>query len=166
MKGLRWTLAFLRDPISALGSSIATLRERLAPLGSEMRSCIARPASRKSRAMSRDMTSRPARSSDAMDRTNTVISASTGVSGRLRDHVSTAAALTLLSGCSSAPSRNILGSYFPSWMICALIGMGATVAVRALLAKTGIDAVLPMPIVVYLAFATAFSLATWLLWLA
>lgn len=73
---------------------------------------------------------------------------------------------TFLSGCSSAPSRNILGSYFPSWMICALIGMGATVAVRALLAKTGIDAVLPMPIVVYLAFATAFSLAAWLLWLA
>jgi hypothetical protein len=44
--------------------------------------------------------------------------------------------------------------------------MGATVAVRALLAKTGIDAVLPMPIVVYLAIATAFSLAIWLLWLA
>ena len=35
MKSLRWTLAFLRDPISALGSSIATIRERLAPLGSE-----------------------------------------------------------------------------------------------------------------------------------
>jgi hypothetical protein len=74
--------------------------------------------------------------------------------------------ILLLTGCSSAPSRNILGSYFPSWMICALIGIGATVAVRALLAKTGIDAVLPMPIVVYLAFATAFSLAIWLLWLA
>jgi hypothetical protein len=51
-------------------------------------------------------------------------------------------------------------------MICALVGMALTVAVRALLAKIGIDAVLPMPIVVYLAFATAFSLAIWLLWLA
>jgi hypothetical protein len=71
-----------------------------------------------------------------------------------------------LSGCSSAPSRNILGSYFPSWMICALIGLAATVAVRALLVKAGIDGELPMPIVVYLAFATAFSLAVWLLWLA
>ena len=39
-------------------------------------------------------------------------------------HGATATAtITLLSGCSSAPSRNILGSYFPSWMICALIGM-------------------------------------------
>ena len=71
-----------------------------------------------------------------------------------------------LTGCSSAPSRNILGSYFPSWMICALIGLVATVAVRALLAKTGVDAALPMPIVVYLAMATAFSLAIWLVWLA
>ncbi len=37
MKGLRWILAFLRDPISVLGSSIATIRERLAPLGSEIK---------------------------------------------------------------------------------------------------------------------------------
>ena len=76
-----------------------------------------------------------------------------------------AAFAAFLSGCSSSPSRNILGSYFPSWMICALIGMGATVALRAVLAKAGIDDELPMPIVVYLALATAFSLAIWLLWL-
>ena len=101
-----------------------------------------------------------------MDRTSSTISASMRVTNWLRERVPTAAALTLLSGCSSAPSRNILGSYFPSWMICALIGLGATVAVRALFAKTGIDAVLPVPIVVYIAFATAFSLAIWLLWLA
>ena len=91
---------------------------------------------------------------------------STRERGRLFDGITAAAVSMLVGGCSSAPSRDILGSYFPSWMICALIGMSATVAVRALLAKTGIDAVLPMPIVVYLAFATAFSLAIWLLWLA
>ena len=101
-----------------------------------------------------------------MDRVNKAIGASTGVSGVLRGRLSTAAVLTLLSGCSSAPSRNILGSYFPSWMICALIGLAATVAFHFILAKTGIDEELPMPIVVYLAFATAFSLAIWLLWLA
>ena len=74
--------------------------------------------------------------------------------------------LLVLTGCSSAPSRNILGSYFPSWMICALVGLGATVALRVVLAKLGIDAELPIPIVTYLAFATAISLAMWLLWLA
>ena len=41
MKGLRWTLAFLRDPIGALGSSIATIRERLAPLGSGIQTRLA-----------------------------------------------------------------------------------------------------------------------------
>jgi O-antigen/teichoic acid export membrane protein len=41
MKGLRWTLAFLRDPISALGSSIATIRECLAPLGSGIQTRLA-----------------------------------------------------------------------------------------------------------------------------
>ena len=94
------------------------------------------------------------------------INVSARAKGRLLDGITVAAVSMLLGGCSSAPSRNILGSYFPSWMICALIGMSASVAVRVLLAKTGIDAVLPMPILVYLAFATAFSLAIWLLWLA
>jgi hypothetical protein len=41
MNGLRRTLAFLRDPISALGSSITTIRERLAPLESEIQSRLA-----------------------------------------------------------------------------------------------------------------------------
>jgi hypothetical protein len=75
-------------------------------------------------------------------------------------------AVLLLSGCSSSPSRNILGSYFPSWMICALVGMGATVALRVVLAKLSIDGELPIPIVTYLSFATAVSLGMWLLWLA
>src|SRR5882762_4610856 len=99
-----------------------------------------------SRPMNRDRTSQPAAAGDRID----------AAARRLLHGATAAPVFALLSGCSSAPSRNILGSYFPSWMICALIGMGATVAVRALLAKTGIDAVLPMPIVVYLAFATAF----------
>ena len=37
MKGLRWILAFLRDPPGALGGSIATIRLRLAPLASRIR---------------------------------------------------------------------------------------------------------------------------------
>ena len=37
MKGLRWILAFLRDPAGALGGFIATIRLRLAPLGDRIR---------------------------------------------------------------------------------------------------------------------------------
>ena len=76
------------------------------------------------------------------------------------------AVLLFLTGCSAAPSRNILGSYFPSWMICVLIGMGLSVVVRWILVKLGMEKELPVPIVVHLAFAIAFSFAAWLLWLA
>ena len=71
-----------------------------------------------------------------------------------------------LAGCSSAPSRNILGSYFPSWMICALVALCLVAATRALLVKAGIDDVLPWPLVVYLAMTLAYTFAIWLLWLA
>ena len=76
------------------------------------------------------------------------------------------AVLLFLTGCSAAPSRNILGSYFPSWMICVLIGMGLSIVVRLILVKLGVEKELPVPIVVHLALAIAFSFATWLLWLA
>src|SRR5262249_12714927 len=72
----------------------------------------------------------------------------------------------VLTACSSAPSRNILGSYFPSWMICALVGMGATVGLRLALVQLGIDAELPAPVVISMAFTIAVSLGMWLVWLA
>ena len=76
------------------------------------------------------------------------------------------AVLTLLSGCSSAPSRSILGSYFPSWMICVLVAMCLTIVVRAVLAKVGIEDELPAPILVYLSLTLVFTFALWLLWLS
>jgi hypothetical protein len=41
-----------------------------------------------------------------------------------------ASALSLLDGCNGAPSRNILGSYFPSWMVCALVGIALALPLR------------------------------------
>lgn len=70
-----------------------------------------------------------------------------------------------LVGCSDAPSQAILGSYFPSWMICALIGIAGAVLVRLLLVAIGLDKALPAPLVVYLALTTGFAFAAWLLWL-
>jgi hypothetical protein len=68
--------------------------------------------------------------------------------------------------CSTSPSRNILGSYFPTWMVCALFAVVFVVLVRAVLVKTGVDAVLPVPVIVYLSLWTAATLAIWLIWLA
>jgi hypothetical protein len=73
--------------------------------------------------------------------------------------------LLVLAGCSPAPSQNILGSYFPSWMICVLAGLGATIVARQLFVAAGIDKVLPAPLFVYVALTGAFAFAIWLAWL-
>jgi hypothetical protein len=70
-----------------------------------------------------------------------------------------------LAGCSAAPSQNILGSYFPSWMVCVLAGLGAAIVVRQGLVAAGIDKVLPAPLLVYLAMTVFFAFAVWLAWL-
>jgi hypothetical protein len=72
--------------------------------------------------------------------------------------------VAVLTACSASPSRDILGSYFPTWMICALFGLVGVVILRIVLGKAGIDATLPMPVVVYLCAWLAVTLAIWLLW--
>lgn len=80
--------------------------------------------------------------------------------------VAVAISACLLNACSASPSRNILGSYFPSWMLCALLGIVGTIVIRVILIKTGVDAVLPAPVLVYLCFWIAVTLVIWLVWLA
>ena len=72
----------------------------------------------------------------------------------------------LISSCSGSPSRNILGSYFPSWMVCALVGIVAALAVRVALKASGLLGELPAPLVVLLSIGSATTFALWLLWLA
>jgi hypothetical protein len=73
--------------------------------------------------------------------------------------------LCLLSGCDGAPSRNILGSYFPSWMICALVGIAFALVARAVFTASGLIEEIPAPLVVLLAIACAGTFALWLIWL-
>jgi hypothetical protein len=72
----------------------------------------------------------------------------------------------VLSGCSGSPSRNILGSYFPSWMVCALFGLATALVARVALKLSGLLNELPMPLVVLLSLGCAMTFALWLLWLA
>jgi len=74
------------------------------------------------------------------------------------------AALTL-AGCSDAPSQNILGSYFPSWMICAIAGLLLSVVAHRLFAVAGLDKSIPLPVLVFLALSAFFAFAVWLVWL-
>jgi hypothetical protein len=76
------------------------------------------------------------------------------------------AVLTSLGGCDGAPSRNILGSYFPSWMVCALAGIAVAGIARAIFKSTGILQEMPVPFVVILAVGCAATFTLWLVWLA
>ena len=71
-----------------------------------------------------------------------------------------------VAGCAtrSAPSFSLFGAYFPSWMMCALIGIVAAVGARVLLvALRWLDAV-PYPLSVCTAVGVIVGAGTWLVW--
>jgi len=74
-------------------------------------------------------------------------------------------AITLpVSGCSHAPTLNLLGSYFPAWMLCAAVGVGVAVVIRQILAVASIDGYVVAPLLTYAGFAVTATLLVWLLW--
>ena len=64
----------------------------------------------------------------------------------------------------SAPSLAIFGSYFPAWIVCAVLGIVVAVIVRQLLIIVDIDGYLPLPLLVYLSIAIALGIGLWFLW--
>ena len=74
-----------------------------------------------------------------------------------------AVALTV-SGCSRAPTLDLLGSYFPAWMLCAVAGILAAVIIRHILALAGIHEFVPAPLLTYTGFAVSGALLLWLFW--
>ena len=66
----------------------------------------------------------------------------------------------LLASCSRAPSFDILGSYFPAWLICLTLGVVLTVVIRSLLLRLQIEVV--SPIVVYPSLSALFAFGMWL----
>jgi len=75
----------------------------------------------------------------------------------------TASALPV-AGCSSAPTMDLLGSYFPGWMLCALLGVFAAVIIRQILAVAGINDYVVAPLLTYAGLAVAATLLAWLFW--
>jgi len=65
----------------------------------------------------------------------------------------------LLASCSRAPSFDILGSYFPAWLICLGLGVVLTAAIRWLLLRFQIGLV--FPIVVYPSLTALFAFGIW-----
>ena len=59
------------------------------------------------------------------------------------------------------PRINIVGSFFPSWMLCAAIGVAAALLVRWLLIKVRLDPYVGPPVLFYLSFAILITLVLW-----
>ena len=72
------------------------------------------------------------------------------------------ATLLLAVGCSRAPTFNILGSFFPSWIACGLVGILLTVAVRLIFLRTKFEKELSPLILVYPCLAAFFTFTLWL----
>ena len=73
------------------------------------------------------------------------------------------AAMLLIAGCSRAPSFNLLGSFFPAWILCGVIGILLAVAVRLFFVRIKLEQQLKPLILVYPCLAAFFTFTLWLL---
>ena len=73
------------------------------------------------------------------------------------------AAMLLVVGCSRAPSFNLLGSFFPAWILCGVIGFLLAVAVRLFFVRIKLEQQLKPLILVYPCLAAFFTFTLWLL---
>ena len=77
--------------------------------------------------------------------------------------VTVASAVLLAStGCSHSPELNILGSYFPSWIICLSIAIAFTFGAHIVITKRKMaDELWPLPLV----YTSLVCLASCVFWL-
>ena len=71
-------------------------------------------------------------------------------------------AILWLGGCAYSPTVDVLGSYFPAWMECIILGLVGTLIVRLLLIGLGIHAHLRLKPLVISCLALFLTLAAWL----
>ncbi len=66
----------------------------------------------------------------------------------------------LLVGCSRAPSVEVLGSFFPAWLVCFIVAILLTALARLLVMRSRIK--VPLPMLAYPGLAAFFTFALWL----
>ncbi len=84
------------------------------------------------------------------------------VARRVLAMIAGASMLLSATGCARAPTFNILGSYFPAWIICGVIGILLAVMVRVLFVRIDFEKHLSPLIVVYPCLALLFTFTVWL----
>lgn len=84
---------------------------------------------------------------------------------RLRSNIILVTAGLLPAGCHSthAPTVDVLGSYFPAWIICIVAGLMLTIIARQFLIGFKLDPHLHPTPLVYLCLSICFTLAVWLI---
>lgn len=68
-----------------------------------------------------------------------------------------------LAGCGQAPSLNIIGSFFPAWLICMIAGIVLAVIVSQVLAHYKLNGFIAWPILAYPCLATTVAFTLWLI---
>jgi YtcA-like protein len=68
--------------------------------------------------------------------------------------------LLVSTSCSRAPSFDILGSFFPAWLLCLVLGLLLTVLARQLILR--VPVVLAIPVLTYPSMTALFTFAVWL----
>jgi hypothetical protein len=68
-----------------------------------------------------------------------------------------------LAGCRRAPTFNILGSFFPSWLVCLFAGIILTVVANRIFARFALDKEILWPVVVYPCLTLLFACLLWLI---
>jgi NhaP-type Na+/H+ or K+/H+ antiporter len=69
-------------------------------------------------------------------------------------------ALGALTSCGRAPSFDILGSFFPAWIVCLALGLLLTVGARWLMLHLHI--VIALPVLTYPCLTALLTFAMWL----
>ena len=69
----------------------------------------------------------------------------------------------LLTGCRGTPQVNLLGSFFPSWMLSVGIGIGGTLLLRQVSVRVKLEPHLVMRPLVYFCLWVLLTLASWLI---
>ena len=62
-----------------------------------------------------------------------------------------------------APSVNILGSFFPAWLICIIVGLVLTIITRQVLIAVKLASHVGTPALVYPCLTAVWIFATWLI---
>jgi hypothetical protein len=68
-----------------------------------------------------------------------------------------------LAGCERAPSIDVLGSFFPAWLLCLALAIVLTTGTHFLLSKLELKEALSPPTLMYPCLAALFTFGLWLL---